>query len=121
MKIFFSASPHIEDSFKQIYQKIYKEIESLGYEHIDDEATSMSNQDSISPNDKSRDEQIKKYNNKVNAIKKADICIFETSSHSLSTGFLINVSLDQQKPTIALYYEEMAHKKNSTRTSRKCT
>lgn len=107
MKVFFSGSPRGKDVNTELFQKIYKEIESLGYENLDNEIVTLSRAEYNDLKDMSRDEQMKRYNKKVENIKKADICIFDTSSHSLSTGFLVNVALDQQKPTIVLYYDDL--------------
>lgn len=108
MKVFLSGSLLDKDFIaKDFFTKIYKEIEAAGYEHVDNEVVTMTPDEYKELRNQGREMQVKRYNTKVEAIKKADICIFETSSHSLSTGFLINVSLEQQKPTIVLYYEDM--------------
>ena len=107
MKIFFSASLQGEVN-TQIYHKIFSEIEATGYEHVDNEVVKLSREEFAELKNKGREEQIKRYNQKIDAIKKADICIFDVSAHSLSTGFLVNVALDLQKPTIALFYGDMS-------------
>ncbi len=108
MKVFFTGAPQDNELItKGIYQKIYKEIESADYEHVDDEIVNMSAEEYRNLKDASREVQLKRYHQKLDSIKKADICVFETSTHSLSTGFLINVALEQQKPTIVLYYEDL--------------
>ncbi len=108
MKVFFTGALQDKEFVsKGLYAKIYKEIESAGYEHVDDEVVKMTSDEYRDLKDAGREVQLKRYNHKVDSIKKADICIFESSSHSLSTGFLINVALEQQKPTIVLYYEEL--------------
>ena len=108
MKIFFSASLQGEVN-TQIYHKIFSEIEATGYEHVDNEVVKLSREEFAELKNKGREEQIKRYNQKIDAIKKADICIFDVSAHSLSTGFLVNVALDLQKPTKGTKNEWVAH------------
>lgn len=107
MKVFFTGSIRDTNFDKTLFKKIYKEIEDLGYEHVSDTILHLSEDDSSLGEKDTREDHIKRYTERVDAIKKADICIFETSAHSLTTGFLINVSLDQQKPTIVLYYKDL--------------
>ena len=46
------------------------------------------------------------YNLHMKQMQEADINVFEASLPSLSIGFLINKSLDLNKPTIVLYHED---------------
>lgn len=107
MRVFFSCSLQDEKFDNTLFHKIYKEIENLGYDHVDQEVVNLTREQFNKLKEETREVQVKRYNDKLEAIKKADICIFETSPHSLSTGFLIHAALDQQKPTIALYYQDM--------------
>jgi predicted DNA binding CopG/RHH family protein len=103
MKIYLHGTITESGIDKKSFEKLYQEIESLGYEHTDTETLEQALKDSSTLNTSSEDNQIKNYNRIVNAIKKADICIFETSALNFTTGFLINTALDQQKPTIVLH------------------
>lgn len=104
MKIFFTASQKGKKYFASYYQRIYKAFENLGFTHIDKEIIKNPSEDSFSKLDT---EGIKAYRNfyrkNLNNLKKADINVFECSLPSLSVGFMINKSLDYNKPTIALY------------------
>lgn len=102
MKVYLNTTIDEKDIDKKTFEKIFKEIENLGYEHVDADAIQHSNLHSLT----SQEEVVKEYNHILNYIRKADICIFETSSLSFITGFLINTSLDQQKPTIVLHSKD---------------
>ncbi len=52
-----------------------------------------------------RRELILHYYKKLNAIYKSDICIFETTYHSIGIGFLIQKAINEEKPTIVFHYE----------------
>ncbi|MCX7997246.1 MAG: hypothetical protein N2691_05875 [Patescibacteria group bacterium] len=106
MKIFFSASL-LGDFPQEIIRKIYHEIEALGFEHTDNEAVTLSKEEFIRLKELPHEDRIRRYNEKMDAIKKADICVFDASAHSLSTGFLVHASLDHMKPTIVLYYKDL--------------
>lgn len=107
MKVFFTGSIRDTSFDKTLFKKLYQEIETLGYEHVNDTILHLSEDDSSLMEKDTRENHIQRYTERVDAIKKADICIFETSAHSLTTGFLINVALDQQKPTIVMYYKDL--------------
>jgi hypothetical protein len=106
MKVYFTGSIRDTGFNTQLFVKIYKEIEELGYEQVNDTILKLSFDDSSLSEKDTRQDHISRYQAHLGNIKKADICIFETSAHSLTTGFLINVALDQQKPTIVLYYKD---------------
>jgi predicted DNA binding CopG/RHH family protein len=106
MKVFLNASPRGAKDFGEFYQKIYDELQKLGYYHVNDEIIKLSYDEFKDQMKKGREAQVDLYNRKIKAIKSADICIYETSFHSLETGFLVNKSIEQGKPTIVLYYKE---------------
>ncbi|EKE15384.1 MAG: hypothetical protein ACD_12C00038G0001 [uncultured bacterium] len=107
MKVFFTASMRGQKAFKKYYQKIYYEIEKLGYKHLDQEVIALNSKNYYQEIEKGgRKEQIALYKRKIQCLHEADICIFECSLHSLSIGYVIQKSLDFNKPTVVLYYKD---------------
>lgn len=106
MKVFFAGSYRGIKDFKNSYEEIFNEIKRLGYLHLDDEIVTTSYEDFVKKMEKGRDAYVDHYRNKMQAIHDADICVFETSSHSLGIGYLVEKSLTYGKPTIVLYYKE---------------
>ncbi len=106
MKVFFSASPRGVDEFKPQCLTIYQQIKHLGYECTDDDVTQLSYADFEVKMNPGRKAYVEWYKKKIASVEKADICIFETSMHSLGIGFLIQRALEYSKPVIALYYKD---------------
>lgn len=106
MKVTFIASPRGSAEFGPHISNIYKHIAQLGYKNTDDDVVNVTSEDFIQNMKVGRDEQVNWYNKKIKRIKEADICIFETSIHSLGIGFLIKEALEAGKPTIVLYYRD---------------
>ncbi|KKR33828.1 MAG: hypothetical protein UT63_C0011G0010 [Candidatus Gottesmanbacteria bacterium GW2011_GWC2_39_8] len=107
MKVFFTASQRGKSYFDFYYKKIFKIIKSLGYELIDDEIISIPSKsfyETLEKEGKKGDKELYKTN--LKNIREADINIFDCSMHSLSIGFMIDKSLELNKPTIALFLEE---------------
>lgn len=105
MKIFLNASPRGDKEFGKHYKIIYNELTKLGYQHVNHEVVKYNSEQFKKDMEMGRKAQIDLYGRKIKAIKLADICIYETSLHSLGIGFLVNKSLEQGKPTIVLYYK----------------
>jgi len=105
MKIFFTTTYEGKENFGEYYLKLFKEIESLGYEHLDNEAAVITYKEYVDKMSRGREEQVKNYHQKMNYIQKADICIIESSAHSLGNGFIVQKALESSKPTIVLYYK----------------
>ncbi|EKD30004.1 MAG: hypothetical protein ACD_78C00193G0002 [uncultured bacterium (gcode 4)] len=97
MKVYFMATPRGKDDLSKNYREIYSEITGLGYEHVTDFILDVDVDEfylaDIRPF----------YKKTLQELKKADICVFETSVHSLAIGHLIGKALDNGKPVIALY------------------
>lgn len=107
MKVFFTASMRGQKEFKAYYEKIYHTIEELGYTQLDDELINQKIRNFYDELEKKgRDAYVDLYKRKMRLIHEADICVFECSLHSLSIGFVIEKSIDLNKPTIALYYKD---------------
>lgn len=107
MKVFFTASMRGQKEFKEYYQKIYHTIKELGYTHLDDEIIQYASTTFYDKLEKEgRKAYVELYKKNMQALHEADICIFECSTHSLSIGFVIEKSLEFNKPTIVLYYKD---------------
>ncbi|CAN5152626.1 hypothetical protein BH09PAT2_BH09PAT2_00980 [soil metagenome] len=108
-KIFFFSSP-IFQQFDTYVNTIYKEIEIHGYRHIYHETQTHKLRYLIKKVEEGIDSYIAEYKDNIlqaiELVKDADICIFEASSKSIGTGYLIHQALDFYKPTIVLYYKE---------------
>lgn len=106
MKIFFTATYQGTEQFGKYYKLIYEEIAKLGYEHLDHEVINITYDNYIKKMEKGREAQVSNYNEVVNFLKKADVCVLETSAHSLGLGFIVQKSLEMGKPTVVLYYKD---------------
>ncbi|PIQ73096.1 hypothetical protein COV58_04330, partial [Candidatus Roizmanbacteria bacterium CG11_big_fil_rev_8_21_14_0_20_36_8] len=93
MKIFFTTTYEGKENFGEYYLKLFQEIKSLGYEHLDNEAAVITYKEYVDKMSRGREEQVKNYHQKMNYIQKADICIIESSAHSLGNGFIVQKAL----------------------------
>ena len=107
MKVFFTASRQGRQYFDYYYQEILNFLDKAGYDNI--------NKEYLQKNDKIVEEELKKLGKKgysvqnkllVEKIHNADICIFECSFQSLTVGYLIEKSLESDKPVVGLYLED---------------
>jgi hypothetical protein len=105
MKVFYTATYSGKNVFGKYYQTIYDQIEALGYVHVDNEVITLNYEDYVQKMSEGRDAQIANFNKKMDGIQNADICVVESSAHSLGNGFIVQRSLDMGKPTIVLYYK----------------
>ena len=106
MEIFFTASQRGKKYFFSYYKRIYRAFEELGFTHLDNEIVKTPSEDAFSKLDKNGIKAYQAFYRKgLNNLKKAYINVFECSLPSLSVGFMINKSLDYNKPTIALYLD----------------
>ncbi|MFA9288355.1 MAG: CopG family transcriptional regulator [Weeksellaceae bacterium] len=106
MKIFYTATYQGKDQFGAYYRQIYDEIKKLGYTHLDDEVVRITYDEYVNKMNQGRAIQVKNYQETIDFIKNADICVLETSAHSLGLGFIVQKSLEMGKPTIVLHYDE---------------
>lgn len=106
MQVFFTATYQGQKQFGSFYKKIYEEIKNLGYSHLDHEVVNITYEDYLKKMEVGRESQVSNYHETINFIKKADICVLETSAHSLGLGFIVQKSLEMSKPTVVLYYED---------------
>jgi hypothetical protein len=107
MKIFFTASQRGKKQFGNTYKKIQNFIAKSGYTMLQDDIFSEEPEDlykALETGDHKK--QTEFYNRKIDTIQKADLCIFEASTHSLSIGFVIQKALEFNKPTIVFYIKD---------------
>lgn len=106
MKVNFSTTLRGKKFYGDFYKQIYDEIVEEGYEVLDDWVIKYSVEEYYRRLDNIGEEGLaNEYKNALKDLQIADLNIFECSLHSLSTGFLINKSLELHKPTITLYYQ----------------
>ncbi|MBI4009377.1 hypothetical protein HY357_04025 [Candidatus Roizmanbacteria bacterium] len=106
MKIFFHGAYAGIKHFGHLYKKIHVALKELGLTHVDDESISLTNEEFLQQMRKGRQAYLQHYHKKMKALQEADICVFETSIHSLGIGFLIDKSLTMGKPTVVLYHKD---------------
>ncbi len=106
MKIFFTASYKGKEKFDKYYQLINKTLDELGYPNIDNKLATMVPEvyyESLRKEGKVGYEKL--FNDSVSKLKTADINIFECSYESFAIGYMIEKSLELNKPTIVLHLE----------------
>lgn len=104
MKVYFTTSQRGKGYFDQYYIRIYNEIKKLGHTHLDDEIVKVTSKEFYKKLEEGGKESYKRlYKNNLKNLLLSDINFFEVSIHSLSIGFMINKSIEINKPTIALY------------------
>ena len=104
MKVYFTTSQRGKGYFDQYYIRIYNEIKRLGHTHLDDEIVKVTSKEFYNELEEGGSESYKKlYKSNIKNLHSSDINFFEVSIHSLSVGFMINKSIEINKPTIALY------------------
>jgi len=107
MKVFFTASQRGKAYFDSYYKKIFDTLSHLDLENIDSEIVKINSKVFYEELEKEgRKRYIELYKNSMQNIKKADVNIFECSLPSLSVGFMIEKSLEINKPTVALYLKD---------------
>lgn len=105
MKVFLVSSPRGEGKLRENYTNLYEEIKKQGFDHVSNFIETTSD-DFYSKMSEGRKAHIDFYNEMVESIQGADICVFEASVPSLGVGFLIQRALEYSKPTIVLYYKD---------------
>jgi uncharacterized protein (UPF0297 family) len=106
MKVYFSASKRGKSRFEDSYKRIYNHLEKLGYKNLDDAIIKLSTDELyISGNDDEGKKMEKFFSDALNKLRDADINIFECSEQSFSIGYLVQKSIELNKPTLVLYEE----------------
>lgn len=105
MKIYFTTSARGNTDTYNNSLSIYQSIRKLGHEHLDDFFEDMNETKVYSD---SYEEKKKRYLDAIKHIRDAEIIILEVSTHSLSMGYLLKMSLESGKPVILLYTSNQA-------------
>lgn len=109
MKVYFTSTQRAKDEYLDYLKKIYSEIQGAGYQMIDDDLFTTSKNEFFTKMEKSDRKFYEDfYKTKMKYLHQADICVFESTVHSLSMGFFIQKALELNKPTILLHYKEYA-------------
>jgi len=107
MKVFFTASQGGKKSFGRYYTKILEEIKKQGFNIVKDDFFSYSPEEyykKLELGGKKANQEL--FREKISSIQEADINIFDCSFHSLSIGYMVQKSLEINKPTILLFYKD---------------
>lgn len=105
MKLFFASAYSSDRETRVRVGKIYDELSSLGYEHLFDEHIKLSYEEFRERFKKSEEEYVRHSLKVIKSVQMADICVFEVTCHSIGVGFCIEKSLEMNKPTVVLYFE----------------
>ena len=104
MKVFFTASQKGKEQFDEYYHLIFNQINSMGHKNIDDRVINSTAEEFY---DRLKKEGVKAYNalfkENIRLLQEADINIFECSFQSFSIGYMVQKSIELNKPTVALY------------------
>lgn len=106
MKVFFTASQRGRKEFGKYYNIIIDELKKSGYTLIDDDILNKTPNQLYKQLETGRKANVEFYKNKLDHIQQSDIVVFESSTHSLSVGFVIEKALEYNKPTVVLYFKE---------------
>lgn len=108
MKVFFTASQRGKNEFGKRYSEIIEEIKRLGFQILQDDISEISPSKLYEQlGEGSHKANVEFYKKKLDRIQEADVNVFECSAHSLSIGFIIEKSLEANKPTVVLYYKDL--------------
>jgi hypothetical protein len=99
MKVYFGTSPKIREINPKLVDTVFDLIQKMGHVHTSKWVKGITSTEFAKLTAEELDDHHKKT---VLAIKKADVCVFEVSSHSLSVGYLVNLSLENGKVVILL-------------------
>ncbi len=100
MKVYFTASLRGKKNKNLDYSRVFKIIEDLGHQHVDDLVISGNTSKFY---EGTHEDQANLYKKALDNIKNCDLVVLEVSVPSLSMGFLLLKALEASKPVIALY------------------
>ncbi len=101
MKVFLTASKRGKSRFEENYKLIYSCLEKLGHKNLDD--TIIRSADEVTSTTDKKNEGI--IGEALEKLRESDVNMFECSEQSFSIGYLVQKSLELNKPTIVLYEE----------------
>jgi hypothetical protein len=100
MKVFFTTTPRFKEEHKVYCDAIYDTITRLGHKHTSDYIKKVSARDFYTFNN----EKVPIYYDEIlDALRSADVVVFETSIHSIGVGLLLREALDLGKGVVALH------------------
>jgi hypothetical protein len=102
MKVYFSSSLRAKKYHQDIFEKIYKIIKDLCYNHTSDFIIKAKPIKYY----KEGQDFAKFYQKLVSQIKKADVAVFEVTMHSLGIGYCVDLALHMGKPVVLLYQKD---------------
>lgn len=105
MKIYFSASVSLDRSKLPIYQDIVKQLKDLGHEVMSEGV--VANPDFEIPHGEEKSQEV--FKAAAKQIDDADAMVADVSSPSWGTAFLIEHALENDKPVLALFYQDADH------------
>jgi len=105
VKVYFGSSPRTKEKCPESVRSIYEKIKKMGYIHTSDWIYKISPEKFYASSGEDMEEHHKEM---MASIRRADICVFEVSVHSLSVGYLVNLSLEMGKTVV------VASKNNSS-------
>jgi hypothetical protein len=100
MKVYFSSSLRAKKYYLKNFDKIFQTIKDLGHKHTSDFLIKAEANEFY---DRKGEQFGRFYKNIIAQIKKADICVFEVSLHSLGIGYCVDLAIQMGKPVILLH------------------
>ena len=106
MKVFLDTTYRRDKQHLANYLRIYALIETLGYIHLFKDIAEDSPLSINESSDKrERNKSVDLYRKRLEYLHRSDINVFEASLPSLSTGLLIEKSIEMNKPTVVFYQQ----------------
>src|SRR3990167_7773814 len=106
MKVFLDTTYRRDKQHLANYLRIYALIETLGYIHLFKDIAEDSPLSINESSDKrERNKSVDLYRKRLEYLHRSDINVFEASLPSLSTGLLIQKSIEMNKPTVVFYQQ----------------
>ena len=100
MKVFFTTTPRLKESGSEIIDKVYTVLEDMGHTLTNDYLKTVDLDEFYKLDNK----RVPVYYEEIlDAIRKADVIVFETSLHSIGVGLLIREALALGKGVIAIH------------------
>jgi|GEM_PF-3204270 len=101
--VYFGTSPNNKEKNRTVIERIYNLIDKFGYRHTSVWVKKVSREMFYKMSER---EWIEHQEQTEREVGKADICVFEVSSRSLSVGFLASMALSKGKIVILLSKSE---------------
>ncbi len=106
MKVYLAASTKGQSKYGEYYSRIFNHIHKLGHKHLDDSIVNEKPEDFYGAIKKEGSKKYEEmFNEALRKMRESDVNIFECSEQSFTIGYLVQKSLDLNKPTLALFEE----------------